>query len=408
MKTKYLLAMSGNLLHVLRKYNEQGILPPYYVNIGKKHDIRFYKKGVNSYFHHGDLLFSAFHFRTHVKKGKTLASVMGLDNDPNNMIFIDSGGYSIATGTTTLDKWGNKDAFDISIQNGNIFPILDIPPVAGTDFDECLKLSYESAKYYKAHKPGNGEIILNVAHGRNLVETKKWTDKISKVELDGWAVGSSHEGNPKQIIKGLFFMLTSGYLEKAKAFHIFGVSSASMCIYFAAIKHAIRKNPKLKYDFNLTFDSSYPVRTAAFGRYFMFPKFDGFTDIVFSNKCDWSKLSSDDFEDGFICDCPVCQDITDFHGMMNNPEGNVAEAFAWSSLHNIYQMKKYIRQVSTLVEMTCDMPELGEHILPSKVNKNIQVIMEAFDNIPKGEEIIERKFEAVEVSSGASLDGFFN
>ena len=116
-------------------------------------------------------------------------------------------------------------------------------------------------------------------------------------------------------------------------------------------------------------------------------------------------MKNDDFESGFFCDCPVCLEIKDFKALMNQSKSS--EIFMWCAYHNILKMIRYIDQTSALVEMVCDVPGLGEHILPAKVNKNIQTIMEAFDNIPCGEEIIERKFESVEVESGVSLENFF-
>ncbi len=406
MKTKFLLAISGTFLRTMKQYtsDKEACIKKYDMQNLIDKDIRIYKPG--SFFHHNDLLFSAFHFKSQLNKGKsTLYDVLGLER--TNTIFIDSGGYSISTGAVDKDKWTSKDAFELSINNGNIFPILDIPVTPSASFDDCLKSSMDSAVYYKANQPHKGEIILNVAHGRNLTEVKTWVDKISKIELDGWALGSSHGGNPKEIVKGLFFMLTSGVLKDSKAFHVFGVSSASMIIYFAALKHAIKKS-NLGLNFDITFDSSYPLRAAAFGHFFQFTKFDGFSNITLTNQVDWNKLSDDDFEDGFFCDCPVCNEIKDFKQMVLSPMAGQGEFILWNQLHNTYQQKRYIRQISSLVEMCCDIPELLPHVFPAQIGRNISVIIEAFDNPTIGEELINRKFIAKDVDNGdATLDDFF-
>lgn len=397
-KTRFLLALSGGSLTAIKKYVDGNWNQR---NLSKS--FKFYNKNSGSYFHHPDMLFSAFHMKP-VLKGRTIWEVLDIDKTEDRLVFIDSGGYSIATGAVSRDKWTDEDAFKLSIANGNLFPILDIPVTPDADFDEHLKISKNSAQYYKANKPGDGEIILNVAHGRHIEEVKRWVDSISQVELDGWALGSSHRGNPKEILKGMFYMLTSGVLDKAKAFHVFGVSSASMIIYFAAVKHAIKRN-KLKYNFDLTFDSSYPMRTFAFGHFFAFRKFDGFVNITLTNKVDWTQLRDDDFDDGFFCNCPVCSDIKSFPSLMKDEKSD--ERGMWGSLHNLHEMLLYKRQIEAMVEMCMDVPDLVNSIFPAQIARNILVIQEAFENIPQGEAIINRKFEYKDIDSGNSLEDFF-
>ena len=78
------------------------------------------------------------------------------------------------------------------------------------------------------------------------------------------------------------------------------------------------------------------------------------------------------------------------------------------SYHNLCQMKNYINQVSALVEMCCDVPDLTRHIFPAKIARNIDVIIEAFNNMSSSEEIINRKFVALDrVDEVSSLEDFF-
>jgi hypothetical protein len=399
---KYYLAMSGGTLGELAKFTHQREKMEFN-NLDK--DIRFYNEvpAGSGYFYHNKLLFSAVHIKPLMKKYGSIKTALQLDDKVD--VFIDSGGYSLATGAVAMDKWTNADAFKLSIENGHIYPILDLPVTPDADFDKHLRISKESAQYYHDRKPDKGEIILNVAHGRHLGEVKRWVDDISKVKLDGWALGSSHRGNPKEILKGMFYMLSCGVLTESQAFHIFGVSSASMIIYFAAVKHAIKRNKKLKFKFDITFDSSYPLRTAAFGNFYMYRKFDGFTGIKFTNTIDWSGLQKDDFEEGFFCQCPVCAQIKNIGGILNAERSN--ELGMWISLHNVNTMLQYKKEIECLVEMCMDVPGLAPHIFPAQIARNIEVIGEAFDNITIGEEIITRKFIASDIAESGSLEEFF-
>lgn len=402
----YLLAMSGSLFSFLKKYNEDPHRLDHWTNLNKK-DMRFYKNVPNGYFHHKDLLISAIGIKGTTKPGaKTFKESLGIDDNDGIKVFVDSGGYSIASGAISRDDWTDKDAFDVSVKNGNIFPILDVPIIGNGDFDKCLKISKESAEYYNIHKPDNGEIILNVAQGRNQKEFQKWVDSISKVKLDGWAMGSSHKGNSKEVMKSLFFMLTSGVLDGAKAFHVFGVSSAEINIYLAAIKHAIRNQPELKLNFDITFDSSSPLRAAAFMQYFMHTKDTGFSTSQFTNTVDWSAIANHKFEEGLWCDCPVCSTVTDFGAMMNHKSS--IEQVMWCSYHNLYALLSYIKKVNALVEMCYHVDGLHEHIFPPRIARNILTIYEAFSNLQQGESIIHHKFIGMDIDDDKStLEEFF-
>lgn len=408
---RYFIAMNSSMFSFLKKIERtNGESISHFHNLNKK-DMRFHKKVPNGYFHHGDLLIAAQGLKSTIKEGKTFRESLGITKNDDVTVFVDSGGYSLASGALSRDEWTDEDAFNVSIMNGDIFPILDVPIVGNGDFDKCLKYSCDSAVYYKANKPGNGEIILNVAQGRNQSEFKKWVDAISKTQLDGWAMGSSHKGNSKEIIKSMFFMLTSGVLKDSKAFHVFGVSSAEINIYLAAIKYALRANEELRFNFDITFDSSSPLRAAAFMQYFMYMKDNGFSSSTFTNRVDWNQLQGHKFEDGIWCDCPVCSTITDFPSMMNYAARNESslESVMWCSYHNFYVLKQYISKVSALVELCYVLPGLTENMFPPKIARNIQTIYEAFSNIACGEEIINRKFEATDIFDGsASLEDFFN
>jgi hypothetical protein len=218
-------------------------------------------------------------------------------------------------------------------------------------------------------------------------------------------MGSSHKGNPKEIIRSVFFMLNSGVLKGAKTFHIFGVSNAEINIYFAALKHAIRNHKELDLNFDITFDSSYPLRSAAFMQYFMYLKDTGFSSTCFTNRVDWKKMNPDAFKEGFFCDCPVCSTVKDFHGMMNAE--STQEQSTWCAYHNLYSIKQYMKKVDAIVEMCYPIEGLLDNFFPAKIARNIKTIYEAVDNMPHSEFIISNKFVAVDVDNSANLNDFF-
>ena len=96
-------------------------------------------------------------------------------------------------------------ALDFSVKNGDIFPILDAPVIENSNFDKSLTNPLK-APGIRDNRPNKGEIILNVAHGRNLDELKRWIDVVSSVQLDGWGLGSFHRNSTNEILKHIFYM----------------------------------------------------------------------------------------------------------------------------------------------------------------------------------------------------------
>jgi hypothetical protein len=137
------------------------------------------------------------------------------NNNPDLKVMVDSGGYQLQTGQVRREEWTNRKALDYSVKNGDIFPVLDSPLVPYADFKKNRRETFESALYYRDHRPGRGEVILNVAQGRDLGELERWLELMAKVELDGWALGSSsrngkHPSTKKLVEGGIFYVAVGG------------------------------------------------------------------------------------------------------------------------------------------------------------------------------------------------------
>lgn len=352
---------------------------------------RFFNKDAG-YYYHPHILLSAVHLHN---KTNDVREYLDIDNRCN--LFIDSGGFQLATGAIKEKNWNNEKAFSWSMNNGNIFPILDRPPIRGIDINKNLKLSYESAEYYNRNrKKGDNKIILNVVHGNDQNSFKKWMNKMAEVNLDGWALGSSHEGNPKAILIALFDMINEGVLtKKDKVLHVFGVSTSINMIYFDIIQKCLHEQG---YRTVLTYDSSYFQRSLGFGHYFLWNKFSGITNITFTNKCDYSKIDKNMRPP---CDCPVCEGITDLNRYFSNSE----DFYMLGILHNLNKMLSYKKSVYNLLNYNVD--GLWDYIFPADIKYNLNLIIEAMNNPKMGAEIIKKKFKYKDQKTMTSaLPGF--
>lgn len=337
------------------------------------HSFRFYNKDENPFFYHPYLLISA----AHNYKKNNLREELNFPTSPEHLLMVDSGGFQLATGAISEDKWNNEKALNWSEQNGDIFPILDVPPyitgMTGTDdfsrFKECLKKSVLSAKYYSEHRSKSNCKILNVLHGRNLKEFEYWYSFIHKFEFDGWAKGGIK--SLADLLRSVLFFKNKGEFDKNKKvyFHIFGISRASFMPYIEYVQHLLNKE---NYNVVITFDSSYPLKTAAFGNYFLFTSNNGVSQMGWSNKYKDKYEKSLNESHKLPCSCPICISVPNVKNFLLNPK----EFYNVTTSHNLYRFFEYKTIIENLIFL--DIEELWETSFNSNTRRNFKIIEKAF------------------------------
>lgn len=357
---------------------------------------RFYSKpepGYKNAFYHPYTLWSAAHHY----KIKDLRKKEHIDK--GSLIFIDSGGYQLATGVVSEKKYNNKIALEWSEANGDLFPILDRPLTPGCSVDENLDASLASAKFYAENRTRSDTSILNVMSARNVGEMEHWFKKISQVELDGWAHGG-HQGNMKTIVKGVIFFLNQPYIHKRSEksyYHIFGTSTIEAMIYFATIQKCLNK---LNVPMQLTYDSSSFQRSAAFGTYFMTPSHEGMKSITFSNRFNYDKIPEDY---RLPCDCPMCSNAVDMKRYFKEP----MDFYIITAFHNLYMMLRAKNIMDNIIYT--DVEGFLKGCFNAEIRRNILAIEEAIMNPRNGLEIIDRKANfKEEFVTKADLSSFFS
>ena len=211
-KAIYIPAYSDGLMGMFYGKSDKEIAEVNQPDFDKKKSLRIYNRDFDAYFHNPYILISAGTSWRKKDFRKTIHA-------ENSNVFVDSGGYNLAHGTVDPKKFTDKVALEWSEANGDVFPILDRPSFTlhlknddGTpkspykDYDECLKLSVASAKYYTENRTRSDTIILNVLQGLTVEEIEKWYKEICKYQFEGWAYGGTN-GNLGRILPALKFLL---------------------------------------------------------------------------------------------------------------------------------------------------------------------------------------------------------
>ena len=319
-------------------------------------------------------------------------------------VFIDSGGYQLAQQTVNHKIYTDKIALEWSEKNGDIFPILDRPtfslgmmrdgkPVSPyKDYQECLDLSVNSAKYYYENRTKKNVDILNVLQGRRIPEIRNWYKNISKWKFQGWGLGGTR-GNLGRIIPSLLFLEQHGEFarEECKWFHVFGVTSNVSMIYFQYLQMLLNK---YNIDVQITYDSTAWNRGCVYGNYMLRPKYVvglGMESMSWSSRFDYKKMSKD-FK--LPCRCPICSDINNvynffnYYEMLKNKETNkLEETIVFKKFnttigfHNLYLQLEYLENVQRILK--CGMKDVYEEFFTKKVADNLAFLDKVFENPKK-------------------------
>lgn len=335
---------------------------------------KFYNRD-RTFFYHPYTLWSAAHHY----KIPDLRKEIHADQDAS--IFVDSGGFQLATGVVKEKNYNDKVALEWSEKNGDIFPILDRPARNKKNQKECIEKTIASAKYYAENRTQDNCSILNVISGSSLKDIDTIYQGVSKYKFEGWAHGA-HLNNNKNIIHGLLYLLSKGeYDDHYKYYHVFGVTRFDTVIYLIYLQ-------KLLYEqginIQIIYDSSTANRMLAFGEVIQFLNIDNATRIKFSNRYDLSKVTS---KTKLPCVCPVCSDIRDLRKVLDNSN----EFWIYQFLHNLYMMLQHKEIAERLVAFECE--DVLYFTVPQRMAHNLKTIKKALEmDRNAGIDYIERNF----------------
>jgi len=395
-KAIYIPAYSDGLMSMFYGKDDNQIAKENQEDFSDKKSLRIYNKDFDSYFHNPYILISAGSVYKKTDFRKTIHA-------EKSIVFVDSGGYNLAHSTLDPKRFTDKIALEFSEANGDIFPILDRPtftlgmmrddkngnpkPVSPyKDYNECLNLSVNSAKYYYENRSRSDATILNVIQGQTVNQIESWYKEISKYEFEGWAYGGT-KGNLGRILPALKFLLNSGELarESCKMFHIFGVTSNESMIYFQYLQLVFER---MGIDLQITYDSTYWNRTCVYGSYMTRPRYIvglGMESMEWTNSINYKELSKD-FK--LPCHCPICEDLDDAYGFFNNykPDEKTGEEVIifkkfnnMIAFHNLYLQLEYLENVRRI--FSSGMKDVYEAFFPQKICDNFKLIDNYFNNI---------------------------
>ena len=223
---------------------------------------RFYQKDFPEKFRHTDFLISAGHL---YKSHPECKADMGLTDE--NFVMGDSGGYQFATGAVKWKPEQKEPIFDWLERNSDVAMNLDIPPRFEYEgkFDECLQISSDNFKYFADNQSSTE--YLNVIHGNDELQYKKWYDEVKQFPFQGWAIGGG-SANIRKFMSG-FSVLLDGkehLNSNVEYLHILGTAKID---YFLLLLKIQKTFEELGLDIVVTTDCSSPDRGVVFGSYYV-------------------------------------------------------------------------------------------------------------------------------------------
>jgi hypothetical protein len=306
----------------------------------------------------------------HLYKKFDIRSDWGLED---SLVFVDSGGFQIATGALKWDLKLRDEIFEWLEHNGDVACNLDIPPRVMYEgrFRDSLEISFDNFKYFEAKQSGKTK-FLNVIQGSNPTEFNTWYNKVKDLQFGGWCFGSS-----RRLVD---FMYILALMLKEKEFdkqyntwiHLLGISKVSDFFVLAQLQKMLN----LHYNNRITVstDSSSPGQYPIFGQMVWSPNWK---DQVF-NMLYFQK-------DGTSLGYPKTGHVP---SLVNHPgvktltwdivENYSTEAVTRLTYHNLYMYVYTCENVISLVN-SCPLEVLAE-LIPSDLVQVLRSIKEMFES----------------------------
>jgi hypothetical protein len=318
---------------------------------------RFYNSSPDSEDFYNALLVSSGHY---YKKLDTTKK-MGIDLD-KTFVMGDSGGYQLATGYLTFSNDIVEKIFNWLEHNSNYAMNLDLPPYVSREnkkrisedfFNKRLEQSVKNFEYFMKNRTGKVR-YLNILHGRKRKHLTTWYDAVKDFDFDGgWSLGSV-SSNLFYILQSFFLLKEMGEFERLNKkkiptiIHILGFSKVYNLYYISYLQ---KKLKDYGYDnITITYDSSSPALTAAYGNYIFSSVLRTFKYLVFSNKYDYK-----DVPKGvpLPCECPFCRNVTFdtlFTEGLNSKGGFSTQLYNLICFHNLYKVLELKKKIDRIVD----------------------------------------------------------
>ncbi|BAE52474.1 hypothetical protein [Paramagnetospirillum magneticum] len=245
----------------------------------------------SGYFHYPYALVSAGNANLNIVASQAEVSPAWRRNLLLGTTFLDSGGFSVATGQLSVQEyfqrrhqlWAWQDAF---AQMGNVIVAgMDVPTAAFRrgvpgipGYQNCHLRTESNILDQLRHRIAGLYRLLNVIQGltggygpESLLYWYRHIKYLNEVRLwgeqacEGWALGGLWWLEPEDLLLLLWHMYHDGMLSgRNNWLHVFGVTDARMVAIFSLIQKALRyelRDPK----FTISCDSSNPTKNMGKG-----------------------------------------------------------------------------------------------------------------------------------------------
>ncbi|MFC5354526.1 hypothetical protein [Azospirillum himalayense] len=208
---------------------------------------------------------------------KKKPAIIDRSQDPTRFIFVDSGGYQVASETlgVPLDSPEKMETFRRNslkwmIEHADVGMPLDFPMAikrksgGSLDFDTALGSTVESLEFIRRERPtSGGPIILNVIQGKDWDQQDTWYKKVRSYSLDGWSMPWRAHGSVHSLLQRLVAMVHDKALRNSQILHLFGLSRLHFAGALTLLMRAMRQHDDVRDDFIITYDTKLPMVLAA-------------------------------------------------------------------------------------------------------------------------------------------------
>ena len=235
-------------------------------------------------------------------------------------------------------------------------------------------------------------------HGRDITSLEKWHKIMSKFKFEGWAGGGTN--SIVNMLRTIYFLKDKKEFNRDKTtyYHIFGVSKIPYIVYISYIQYLFNKKD---IPLVISYDSSYPIKTAAFGNYYLFTSPRGISQLSFSNKYKDQYMEKLSLENKLPCSCHICTQVKDVKEFLIEP----SIFYNITSLHNLFYLIDYKTKVENIIMM--DIEELLQTSLTVEIYRNLQIIKKSFD-LPYDMAMEYLSRELVDYDSSPIINSEFN
>jgi hypothetical protein len=280
-------------------------------------------------------------------------------------LFIDSGGFKLASGTEEFIYPEDLAHFYNLYANYGMGLDLPIGPFATKDMI-VKRAEIQRLNTIKILKHLNKDVTLyNVSHGMKDIWRRKYIDHVYRDDLDHWAIGGTYYGNVFDFLTRIFVHVDH-VKDTGKCYHVFGVANTYVIPILAWLG---------KY-FDITSDSSSHLQCA---KNFFFCELRGRQlKKIRVGRNDCAKANLDNYMQPLSCSCNVCHALGSHEMFFKSPMSNINTSIL--TMHNSFIFHKYATMWSSLANEV----SLAEYKMLAKdifLKKDVNLYLTSLDYI---------------------------